>query len=77
MNDDFFAGFIMGVLFIFIVLAIFVNCCDTSFSDKQQLQLYQIMKKVKNDKYCIYQKEDCEDLKCYDGIKQWLNQEAE
>ena len=25
--------------------------------------------------YCIYQKQDCEDFKCYDGIKQWLESE--
>ena len=49
MNDDLFVGFILGILFIFVVLVILVNCCDTSFSDKQQLQLYQIMEKVKND----------------------------
>ena len=27
--------------------------------------------------YCVYQQVNCDDIKCKDGIKQWLESESE
>lgn len=39
--------------------------------------IFAMSSSTKTCKYCRYKDSNCDDLFCYNGILQWLNQESE
>lgn len=48
-----------------------------NMTNEELAEIFSMSTSTKSCKYCRYKGFGCDDLTCYNGILQWLNQESE
>lgn len=48
-----------------------------NMTNEELAEIFAMSSSTKSCKYCRYKGSNCEDLTCYNGILQWLEQESE